>query len=107
MSYKELRSRARRFHRRLRAAAPAASSTRLVEGRSVVGGGSCPGANLPATLIALDSEQRRPNEIASHLRSQSPPVIVRIEADAALVDLRTVFPAQEPVLIKAIGKALA
>lgn len=106
MSPQELRRRARRFQRRLKATVPAGARASLVDGQSVVGGGSCPGANLPTTLIALESERYGPNEIASRLRGQTPPVIVRIEDDNALVDLRTVFPGQEPILIEALSKTL-
>ena len=106
MPQPELRQRARRFQRRLRASAPEGAKASLVEGQSVVGGGSCPGANLPTTLIALESERYGPNEVASRLRRQTPPVIVRVEDDNALVDLRTVFPSQEPLLLEALRKAL-
>lgn len=106
LSQQELRRRARRFLRKLSAGAPAGTQAGLLDGQSVIGGGSCPGANLPTTLITVESERYGPDEIASRLRAQNPPVIVRIEDDKALVDLRTVFPNQESLLLEALCNAL-
>ena len=38
--------------------------------------------------------------------AKDPPVIVRLEEDRLLIDLRTVFPDQEKALIDAMAKAL-
>jgi hypothetical protein len=56
-------------------------------------------------LIALESSRLSPNAIESRLRSQEPPIIVRMEEDKLLVDLRTVFPAQEAILMESLCKA--
>ncbi|HYK88516.1 MAG TPA: L-seryl-tRNA(Sec) selenium transferase [Acidobacteriota bacterium] len=78
----------------------------LIDGCSVVGGGSCPDVSLPTTLIALVSEKRSAATLESRLRAQDPPVIVRVEQDRALIDLRTVFPFQEAALLDAICSVL-
>ncbi len=106
MSREELRIRARRFVRKLRAKLSGKTRVRLMEGNSLVGGGSCPDCHLPTTLIALESDYSSPNAIESRLRSQTPPIIVRVEEGRVLVDLRTVFSSQEPVLIAGLRKAL-
>ncbi len=103
----ELRGRARNFSRRLRAGLPEGVRIHLSDGSSVVGGGSCPEFHLPTTLIAIESDRARPNVIESRLRSQDPPIILRLEEDKVLVDLRTVFPVQESPLIDALQKAVA
>jgi L-seryl-tRNA(Ser) seleniumtransferase len=102
----ELHRRARNFSRRLRTRLPEGVQIRLSEGCSVVGGGSCPECRLPTTLITIESGSIGPNDIGVRLRSQDPPIILRIEADKAVVDLRTVFPKQESVLIEGIQKAV-
>jgi L-seryl-tRNA(Ser) seleniumtransferase len=107
MTGEELRNRARSFSRRLRAGIPKEVQVHLSKGSSVVGGGSCPESRLPTTLITLESDSIRPSTIESRLRSQDPPIILRLEEDKVLIDLRTVFPAQEPVLIKSLQKAVA
>jgi L-seryl-tRNA(Ser) seleniumtransferase len=106
MKKEELTGRARRFARRLRAAVPENVQVHVSEGNSVVGGGSCPECRLPTTLVAVESASIRPNMIESRLRLQNPPVIVRLEEDKLLVDLRTVFPDQEKILIDALRKSL-
>jgi L-seryl-tRNA(Ser) seleniumtransferase len=79
---------------------------RLSKGDSVIGGGSCPESQLLTTLITLESGSVRPSLIESRLRSQDPPVILRVEEDKVLIDLRTVFPAQESVLIRSLQAAI-
>jgi L-seryl-tRNA(Ser) seleniumtransferase len=72
-----------------------------------VGGGSCPESSLPTTLVALESGNPRPGTIESRLRFQDPPIVLRLEEDKALIDLRTVSLSQESTLIRGIKKAVA
>jgi L-seryl-tRNA(Ser) seleniumtransferase len=106
MTTQELRKRALSFSRRLRSQIGDVIRVRLINGHSVIGGGSCPECQLPATLVALESNSVRPNAIESRLRSQDPPIILRLEEDKALIDLRTVFPSQESMLIEGLKKAI-
>jgi L-seryl-tRNA(Ser) seleniumtransferase len=102
----ELNKRARNFSRKLRTALPESVKLQLSEGSSLVGGGSCPEYVLPTTLIILESSRPSPNTIESRLRSQDPPIILRLEEDKVLIDLRTVFPSQEPALLDGLRKAI-
>ncbi len=106
MTGDELMKRAQRFARRLRASLPATVHVQLLPGDSLVGGGSCPEYQIPTTLIALESKGVSPNTIESRLRSQDPAIILRLEEDKALIDLRTVFPAQEATLLEGVKKAV-
>ncbi len=67
----------------------------IVPGRSAVGGGSAPGVELPTWLVAIERSGLSPDALEEQLRSRTPPVIARIEKDRVLLDLRTVFPAQD------------
>jgi L-seryl-tRNA(Ser) seleniumtransferase len=107
MTGRELQSRARRFARRLKAAIPEGVRISLMDGSSLVGGGSCPESSLPTTLVALESGNPRPGTIESRLRFQDPPIVLRLEEDKALIDLRTVSLSQESTLIRGIKKAVA
>jgi L-seryl-tRNA(Ser) seleniumtransferase len=107
MTGQELNRRARSFSRKLKAALPKEIKVHLSEGKSVVGGGSCPECRLPTTLVAIESDSISPNTIESRLRSQDPAVIIRLEEDKVLIDLRTVFQAQESKLIEALQKAVS
>ncbi|MFB3829361.1 MAG: L-seryl-tRNA(Sec) selenium transferase [Bryobacteraceae bacterium] len=77
---------------------------RIVEGQSVIGGGSTPEQSIPTYLIRL--EGRSANQAERLLRAQQPPVIARIEEDALVLDLRTVFPEEEAAVAAAL-QALA
>jgi len=74
----------------------------IVEGRSLIGGGSTPEQSLPTWLIAIAS----PDVVALEraLRAGSPPVIARIEENRLLLDLRTVFPEEESALLSALTR---
>ena len=62
---------------------------------SVIGGGSAPGYSIPTRLIALRHGTRSAAVLEKRLLAHRPPVIARVEADAVLLDLRTVLPHQE------------
>ena len=89
----------RRRAENLIAAVPSLKS-QLRQGSSVIGGGSTPEQYIPTWLIAISS----PDVVAleQKLRASTPPVIARIEDDQLVLDLRTVFPAEEPELITAL-----
>lgn len=72
----------------------------LAPGESVVGGGSTPDQSIPTTLIV--AARRNVVEKESKLRQNDPPVIARIAEDRLLLDLRTVFPEEEPALRLAV-----
>jgi L-seryl-tRNA(Ser) seleniumtransferase len=79
----------------------------MIEGKSIIGGGTAPTATLPTYLVAITSEKRAPQELQSTLRQNEPPVITRVEDDALLLDLRTVFMDEVDALIASIRQALS
>jgi len=102
MSRREMKARNGRFLRRLRPKLPPGVALKRLDGESVIGGGSCPDLGLPTNLITLQSDRVKAHAIESRLRGQSPPIILRLEEDLALLDLRTVFPAREAALIEGL-----
>jgi L-seryl-tRNA(Ser) seleniumtransferase len=68
----------------------------LSESVSVVGGGAAPGISLPSAAVSV------PAALAPALRAGRPPVVGRVDNDRCLLDLRTVAPADDPVLIEAV-----
>jgi L-seryl-tRNA(Ser) seleniumtransferase len=72
----------------------------LVEGRSVIGGGSTPAQSVPTWLISIAHQELV--EFERRLRTGRPPVVARIEKDRLLLDLRTVFPEEEDELAEAL-----
>ena len=86
---------------------PPQAKLELLDGESLIGGGSAPSATLPTTLIAITCYSLSANELASRLRTASPPVIARVEEGRVLLDLRTVFPAQDEMLVRVLSQILA
>jgi L-seryl-tRNA(Ser) seleniumtransferase len=70
----------------------------VIEGESVIGGGSTPEQALPTYLIAIEVEHV--SDMERRLRAGDPPVIARIEDGRLLFDLRTVLPEEEDVLVE-------
>ena len=79
----------------------------LVDGDSLIGGGSAPSSVLTTQLIAITAKKLSANELAARLRRSDPPVIARVEDGRVLLDLRTVFPAQDEVLRQILVRAVA
>jgi L-seryl-tRNA(Ser) seleniumtransferase len=80
----------------------------IVEGQSLVGGGSTPAQTLRTFVLRVSGERLSASQLESRLRGAPVgiPVIARIEDDHLIFDLRTVFPEQEPVLVEALVAAL-
>ena len=89
-----IRHRAERFRARL----PRLRST-LVRGESVAGGGSTPDQSLPTWLIAIEGDAIN---LERRLRGGDPPVVARIENDLLVLDLRTVLPEEEDLLVSTL-----
>ena len=84
---------------------PTRLTAELLDGDSLLGGGSAPSSTLPTTVIALTCYSLSANELAARLRASDPPVIARVEEGRVLLDLRTVFPEQDEVLTKVLVRA--
>ena len=69
----------------------------------MIGGGSTPEQALPTWLIAIESDEVVGLE--RRLRGGDPAVVARIEDERLLLDLRTVFPEEEPGLVRAVVRA--
>ncbi|MGD0116280.1 MAG: L-seryl-tRNA(Sec) selenium transferase [Dehalococcoidia bacterium] len=78
----------------------------IVDGRSMVGGGSLPEESLPTKLLALGG-MADVASLARRLRVGDTPVVARVERDTLLLDPRTVDPSEDAELIAALKAALA
>jgi L-seryl-tRNA(Ser) seleniumtransferase len=85
-----IRGRARRLLKRLSPFLGEAVEAKLVDGFSVIGGGSFPGAQVPTCLIGLRAARFPPTQLAIWLRDGHPSVVGRIAGNRLLLDLRTV-----------------
>ena len=105
----EIRLRAQNFLRELTPALPLGEvELEIVEGQSLAGGGSTPEQSLPTSLIRIASARYSATQLEQRLR-RAPAgvsVIARVEEDRLILDLRTVFPEQEPLLSKTLAAVL-
>ncbi|HEC83375.1 MAG TPA: L-seryl-tRNA(Sec) selenium transferase [Firmicutes bacterium] len=74
---------------------------------SQIGGGSLPGVSLETAVVKISSRHKRPDEISSVLRKCKPPIIARIANDKVILDLRTVQPSEDDMLVTQIAAAFA
>jgi len=72
---------------------------RIAEGVSTLGAGSAPGAEIPTHLLKLEGG----DEWFERLLVHDPPVLARREAGELVIDLRTVDPADDPVVAAALS----
>ena len=78
----------------------------VIDGRSMIGGGSLPEESLPTRLVALASSRgRNSTTLAARLRERS--VIARVEDGRVLLDPRTIDPADDERVAQACAEALA
>ncbi|PYT65561.1 MAG: L-seryl-tRNA(Sec) selenium transferase [Acidobacteria bacterium] len=109
MTPQELKRRAENFVRELRPELPLDEvEIEVADGASLAGGGSTPAQSLPSKVIRIASVRYSAAKLEQRLR-RAPAgisVIARVEEDRLILDLRTVFPEQEPLLVKTLAAAL-
>jgi len=82
----------------------------VIEGETMVGGGSLPGNALPTRLVAIKGKGKGRNVahlLAKRLRFQVPPVIGRISGNVLLLDPRCVLPEDDNIVIQTLRNAVA
>ncbi|NPV26802.1 MAG: L-seryl-tRNA(Sec) selenium transferase [Firmicutes bacterium] len=79
---------------------------KIITGNSQVGGGAMPLAELPTWLVRVKPIHLTSQAVAAALRGKKPAVLVRIQDDALLIDLRTVSDQEIPALIMALETSL-
>jgi L-seryl-tRNA(Ser) seleniumtransferase len=62
-----------------------------------IGGGALPKARIPSIAIAIQSE--KPQGLAAQLRRGDPAIVARIEGGRVLLDLRTIAPEEDQLVI--------
>ena len=108
-SAREIERRAENLLRGLRPGLPPDEvEMEIVDGASLVGGGSTPAQELPTRLIRVASARYSAAELEQRLRRPPAgvPVIARVSEDRLILDLRTVFAEQEADLAKSLASAL-
>jgi L-seryl-tRNA(Ser) seleniumtransferase len=101
MSAAEIQERAEK----LRAALLSRGVTASIQpGSSAVGGGAFPSAQLPTWLVLIDTASAE--QVDVRLRAGEPPVVARILDGQTAIDLRTVNPEHDAMLVGALDNAV-
>jgi len=79
-------------------------TAQIVPSMAEVGGGSCAGHQIPSVAIALRSGTMPSQAMARKLRMSVPAIWGRIEADAVMLDLRSVLPPDDSLLSAAVKR---
>ena len=103
---KKLKRRAKRLLKRLSGMTNEKMTFSLREDVSQVGGGALPLQELPTFVVAIKPLDVSVNSFEESLRKGDPPVISRISKEELILDMRTVFDEEIPLLAAGIEKAL-
>ncbi|MFC2005045.1 L-seryl-tRNA(Sec) selenium transferase [Chloroflexota bacterium] len=79
----------------------------VIDGESMIGGGSLPGSTLPTRLVAIGEGKRKGKNIAQTLarrlrRNEKYPIVGRISDDVLLLDPRSVPPGEDKIILQAL-----
>lgn len=78
----------------------------IIDGNSVVGGGSAPLVHPETVLLALRHTTVPAGRLEQLLRMSDPPVITRIVDDRVVIDLRTVAESEEDELLEILTETI-
>ena len=76
------------------------ASCEVTESQSMLGGGSLPTQKITTWCVTISPQGSSVNRIAERLRASNPAIIGRVHKDKLLIDMRTVFPEQDMVLVE-------
>ena len=99
----QLRERAERLRDDIVAGVPGTWRVTVRPTVAEVGGGSLPEAHLPSFAVAITSP-KPPNWLEQTLRAHRPPVFGRIAEEMLLLDVRTLLPGDENIIVEALRK---
>ena len=71
-----------------------------------VGGGAAPEVKIQSLAIKVSESLCNAHEFKETMRKQDTPIIVRVKDEEAYLDLRTVFPDEDELLVKALRLVL-
>jgi L-seryl-tRNA(Ser) seleniumtransferase len=103
---KRLKKRGKQLLKRLSGMTNERMMFSLREDVSQVGGGALPLQELPTIVVAVKPLDFSVNSLEENLRKSDPPIISRISKEELILDMRTVFDEEIPLLAAGIEKAL-
>jgi L-seryl-tRNA(Ser) seleniumtransferase len=101
----EVCQRAKDFAARVRKLRGIRAAT-ISEEMAYVGGGSLPDQTMKSWVVEVVAQEVSDAELAHRLRTGTPAVLGRLRDEKLVLDMRTIFPEQEPALLEALTAAL-
>ena len=86
----DVRKRARKLMGKLKRAGLSGLTYELKDSMAAAGGGSLPTEDIPSAVVAVKSAKMPASRMEARLRRAAVPVIVRVDENEILIDLRTV-----------------
>ena len=86
----DVKKRARKLLQKIRRAGIPGITAGLGQAVAAAGGGSLPAQNIPSTAVSVRSDKLTPARLEAGLRRAPVPVLVRVDENEILIDLRTV-----------------
>ncbi|MGA8324867.1 MAG: L-seryl-tRNA(Sec) selenium transferase [Candidatus Cybelea sp.] len=86
----ELRARARAYVATI-------PNAKIIESDAYAGGGALPQSAIASISVAISTDT--PDALATHLRRANPPIVARIDEARVVLDLRTIAPEEDQVLL--------
>ncbi len=103
---RKLKRRGKRLLKRLSGMMNERMTISLKEDVSQVGGGALPLQELPTLVLAVKPLDFSVNSLEESLRKGDPPIISRISKEELILDMRTIFDEEIPLLAAGMEKAL-
>jgi L-seryl-tRNA(Ser) seleniumtransferase len=82
------------------------ASVDVSEDVAYVGGGSLPDQALKTCVVEIEARNLSETELAYRLRIGQPAVIGRLRENKLVLDVRTILPKQEELIVQAIRQAI-
>ncbi len=81
-------------------------SARLVESKTEIGGGALPRSAIHSVALEISASGFSPDELAARLRQGAPALIGYVAKNRFKLDLRTIFPEQDELVVTALTACL-
>ena len=102
----EIEKSAKSLARRLKKRCGGGLTVEVIDGESLIGGGSFPTRGLPTKLVAVQTGGSV-EDLARRLRLASPPIVARVSHDRLLLDARTIDDADHEAIASSLATAVS
>jgi L-seryl-tRNA(Ser) seleniumtransferase len=106
-SPEQLNERADSFAKKVRQGLDKNVQISVIDAESAVGGGAAPDAHLKTWAVSIKDGEKSAETLAEELRKMKTPIVARVAQESLLIDLRTVFPEEEDILLNELRQVLA